>query len=44
MQDIVDASRPAIGIAWNAHAGSSSFPWLGDASTPSGSIGLENAS
>ena len=43
MQNITNAALPAIGIAWNAHFGSSSFPWIGDSSTPSGSIGLENA-
>ena len=43
MQNITNAELPAIGIAWNAHLGGSSFPWIGDASTPTASIGLENA-
>lgn len=43
MQNIADAALPAIGIAWNAHLQGGTFPWIGDASTPSGSIGLEHA-
>ena len=43
MQDITDASLPAIGIAWNSHL-STGATWIGDASKPVGSIGLENAS
>lgn len=43
MQNITNGDLPAIGIAWNAHLGGSSFPWIGDASTPAGSIGLEDA-
>jgi len=41
MAKIVDPTLPAIGIAWNSYAGvPGSYPWIGDASTPSGSIGL----
>ena len=43
-QDVTNAGLPAIGIAWNSHLlnPGQGFPWLGDASTPSGSIGLAN--
>ncbi len=40
MQDITDASLPAIGIAWNSHL-SAGANWIGDASKPVGSISLE---
>jgi dextranase len=43
MQDIADASLPALGIAWNSHIPGFTMPWLGDASTPDSSIGLEDA-
>ena len=43
MQNITNDDLPAIGIAWNSHLGGSGFPWIGDASTPSGSIGLEDS-
>src|ERR1041384_1953761 len=42
MQDITSANLPAIGIAWNSHL-STGANWIGDASTPTGSIALENA-
>ena len=42
MAKIVDPTLPAIGIAWNSNAGApGTYPWIGDASTPSGSIGLD---
>jgi len=43
MQEIADASLPAIGIAWNSFLAppGSRHPWIGDASTPAASIGLE---
>jgi len=45
MSDITLASIPALGIAWNAHTQTpgNGFQWIGDESTPSGSIGLENS-
>jgi dextranase len=42
MAGITDASLPAIGIAWNSHL-STGASWIGDASSPTGSIALENA-
>ncbi|MCO5061060.1 MAG: hypothetical protein M9963_03510 [Kiritimatiellae bacterium] len=42
MQDITNPALPAIGIAWNSHLGTNGFPWIGDASTPSASIGLDH--
>lgn len=43
MQNITNAELPAIGIAWRANPGPGSFPRIGDASTPTASIGLENS-
>lgn len=45
MQNINDASAPALGIAWNAHTQTpgDGHQFIGDASTPSTSIGLENS-
>ena len=45
LQDVVDAERPAIGIAWHGAslAPGEGYPWIGDASTPAGSIGLANS-
>ncbi len=41
MSQITDATLPAIGIAWNTNGyAAGSYPWIGDASTPTGSIGL----
>ena len=41
MAKIIDPTLPAIGIAWNSNAGvPGNYPWIGDASMPSGSIGL----
>jgi dextranase len=44
MQNITNAALPALGIAWNSYLSpeSNRFAWIGDASTPSASIGLEN--
>ena len=45
MQNIMDESIPALGIAWNAHTQTpgDGHQFIGDASTPSGSIGLEHS-
>lgn len=45
MSDIIDTAVPALGIAWNAHTQvpGDGFSWIGDESTSSGSIGLENS-
>lgn len=42
MQEITDASVPALGIAWNARTQEpgTGFAWIGDASTPDGSMAL----
>lgn len=42
LQDIANAALPAVGIAWNSRLPGTAMPWLGDASTPSASLGLEN--
>jgi len=44
MQDITDVALPAIGVAWNSYLvpEGERHAWIGDASTPAGSIGLEN--
>lgn len=44
--EVNDASLPGVGIAWNNYLRDASgrFPWIGDASTPDGSIGLEHPS
>jgi hypothetical protein len=45
MQDISDPSMPALGVAWNARSQEpgEGYPWIGDASMPTGSIALAHA-
>jgi len=45
MSEITNAAMPALGIAWNGQTQTpgDGYPWIGDSSTPSGSIGLENS-
>lgn len=45
MQDITDPALPALGIAWrvNPQDPGVGYPWIGDASTPTASIGLDHA-
>ncbi len=41
MAKITNSALPAVGIAWNSNGSvSGNYPWIGDSSTPTGSIGL----